>query len=266
MHWIDPVCLPETFGVVDCFLLNAEGEADGFVLTDATEVHFPPHMGGAVLDAIKAGSAVRIRGVRPRGVAMIAAVAVAPEEGTLIVDGGPPEDSAARKAARKQALITRTAMEVEGVLRQVLHGPKGDVRGLLLEDGRVGRFPPHAARGSRPTMAPLSPSARSAQHPMISGGSKPRRGRKKQPNTNVARRTSTGSATGIMRQPAGSLNERTPGRRWRKLLPATSPRWMMMHGNDIIPSWLHIVRAQTASAGQRRPSTPTQRQRQLRHG
>jgi hypothetical protein len=156
MHWIDPECLPEVSGVLDCFLLNADGEADGFVLADGTEVHFPPHMGGAVLATAKPGGAVRIRGVRPRGVAMIAAVAVTPEAGGCIVDNGPPDENTARKAARKQAHAGRSAMEVEGVLRQVLHGHKGEVRGLLLEDGRAGRFPPQTAEALVPLLEPGS--------------------------------------------------------------------------------------------------------------
>ena len=145
MHWIDPDHLPETSGVVDCFLLNVEGEADGLVLTDGTEVHFPPHMGEAVLEAVRPGATVRVRGVRPRGVAMIAAVSIAPEEGDPIVDAGPPQDDGQRKARRKRAHAERAPMEVQGVVRQALHGPKGEVRGLLLEDGRTGRFPPHTA-------------------------------------------------------------------------------------------------------------------------
>ena len=140
MHWIDPDHLPETTGVVGCFLLNGEGEADGLVLADGTEVHFPPHMGGDVLAAVQPGGTVRVRGVRPRGVAMIAAVSIAPEEGARIVDAGPPENGESRKAAHKQAHAARTAIEAQGVVRQVLHGPKGEVRGVLLEDGRSGRF------------------------------------------------------------------------------------------------------------------------------
>jgi hypothetical protein len=154
MHWIDPDCLPETAGVVDCFLLNPAGEADGLVLTDGTEVHFPPHMGVAVIGVVKPGSTVYVRGVRPRGVAMIAAVTVSPAEGTRIVDGGPPERDEPHKMARKRAHASRTAMEVAGVLRQVLHGPKGEARGLLLEDGRVGRFPPHAAEDLMSLLVP----------------------------------------------------------------------------------------------------------------
>ncbi len=157
MHWIDPDFLPETSGVVGCFLLNGEGEADGLVLTDGTEVHFPPHMGEDVLAAIRPGGTVHVRGVRPRGVAMIAAVSIAPEEGARIVDAGPPENGESRKMARRQAHAKRVAIEAQGVVRQVLHGPKGEVRGVLLEDGRTGRFPPHAAEAVAGLLAPNKP-------------------------------------------------------------------------------------------------------------
>jgi hypothetical protein len=143
MHWIDPDFLPETFGVVNYVLLNQDAEADGLVLADGTEIHFPPHMGEAVLKVAKPGSTVRIRGVRPRGVRMLAAVGVGSEEGPLVVDAGPPDHHHDHKDARKALRSARMAMEADGVLRQVLHGPKGEVRGLLLEDGRIGRFPPH---------------------------------------------------------------------------------------------------------------------------
>jgi hypothetical protein len=93
------------------------------MLTDGTEVHFPPHMGGALLEAVTPGSAMRVRGVRPRGVAMIAAVALVLPEGTPIVDDGPPEEGGS--AARKQARATRIGMDAEGILKRVLHGPKG---------------------------------------------------------------------------------------------------------------------------------------------
>lgn len=154
MHWIDPDSLPESAGVVDCFLLNPDAESDGLVLTDGTEVHFPPHLGAAVLSAVRPGSSLRIRGVRPRGVAMIAAVALEPKDGVRIVDDGPPEDDSARKAARRNAQASRQSMEMEGILRQTLHGPKGETRGLLLQDGRSVRFPPHAAKAIKPLLAP----------------------------------------------------------------------------------------------------------------
>ncbi|MBB2929040.1 hypothetical protein [Paraburkholderia silvatlantica] len=46
MHWIDPDGLPETRGTVTRFLLNPQGELDGFVLglRHPRQVHFPPHL------------------------------------------------------------------------------------------------------------------------------------------------------------------------------------------------------------------------------
>ncbi len=45
-------------------------------------------------------------------------------------------------------------MEAQGVVRRLLHGPKGEIRGLLLEDGRSGRFPPHTAQDLRTMLVP----------------------------------------------------------------------------------------------------------------
>ena len=145
MHWIDPDHLPETSGLVGCFLVNGKGKADGLVLTDGTEVHFPPHLSQAVLAAVRPGAIARVRGVRPRGVAMIAAVSIAPEEGDPIVDCGPPDQKGEHTADRRRVHLPRSEMEAQGIVRQALHGPKGEMRGVLLEDGRAGRFPPHAA-------------------------------------------------------------------------------------------------------------------------
>jgi hypothetical protein len=152
MHWIDPDCLPETTGTVDLFLLNPEGEVDGFILTDGTEIHFPLHMAVEVLDGIRPGSPVKVRGLRPRGVSdMVAAIALETETGRRIVDAG-PSNKAARKEVRKHTAARRVSSEIEGVVRRALHGPKGEIRGLLLEDGRAGRFPSHAAAALLPLL------------------------------------------------------------------------------------------------------------------
>jgi hypothetical protein len=45
MHWLDPNYLPVTKGTVHQFLLNPHGDADGMILTDGTEIHFPPAYG-----------------------------------------------------------------------------------------------------------------------------------------------------------------------------------------------------------------------------
>jgi hypothetical protein len=141
MHWIDPDYLPEITGTVDQFLVNKHGEADGFLLTDGGEVHVPPHLSSRLLRDVRPGSKVKVRGVRPRGVQMVAAVSIETANGRIL-DEGPDvrEDDDAFEGAR------HGPMSAQGVVKQVIHGPKGEARGAVLEDGRTIRLPPHEAK------------------------------------------------------------------------------------------------------------------------
>jgi hypothetical protein len=146
MHWIDPDYLPEYKGTVDLFLLNPHGDADGLILTDGSEVHFPPHLSRKMRKAIRPGDKVKIRGVRPRGADLVAAVAIEAADGKRIVDNGPPdEEEKGHKHEHHAREAKRKKMQAEGVVRRALHGPKGEIRGALFEDGRIVRFPPHEA-------------------------------------------------------------------------------------------------------------------------
>jgi hypothetical protein len=149
MHWLDPDYLPVTFGIFERFVLNPHGEADGMILADGTEIHFPPHMSAELCAAIGKGERpkLKIRGVRPRGGDMIAAVAIETMDGRRIVDGGPPkgqdEDGNPDARATKPK---HEPMHAEGIVRRVLHGPKGEARGGLLENGTIIRLPPKEAK------------------------------------------------------------------------------------------------------------------------
>jgi hypothetical protein len=138
MHWIDPDHLPEITGTIDQFLVNKHGEADGFLLTDGGEVHVPPHLSSRLLRDVRPGSQVKVRGVRPRGVQMIAAVAIDTSKGRIL-DEGPHvrEDDSAFENAKCGP------MSVQGVVKQAIHGPKGEMRGAVLEDGRIIRLSTH---------------------------------------------------------------------------------------------------------------------------
>jgi hypothetical protein len=140
MHWIDPEYLPEITGTVDQLLVNKHGEADGFLLTDGGEVHVPPHLSSRLLRDVHPGSMVRVRGIRPRGVEMVAAVAIDTAKGRIL-DEGPDvrEDDNDFERAK------HSPMSAQGVVKQVIHGPKGETRGAVLEDGRIIRLPPHEA-------------------------------------------------------------------------------------------------------------------------
>jgi hypothetical protein len=147
MHWIDPDCLKPRHGHVRCFLFNPKGDADGLILVDGLEAHFPPHLSRDILKSIQIGEAVTLFGVKPRAAEMIACVALESVSGERIVDTGPPV-KAKKKLPGKHAESTAESVDMEDVVERSLHGPKGEVRGVLLSNGCIVRFPPHCAEGA----------------------------------------------------------------------------------------------------------------------
>ena len=137
MHWIDPENLPEVVGTIERFVANPDGEVDGFVMIgqrqDYILVHTPPHMGGELTRHMKGGDTIGVRGVKPRGADLLAAVAVTAENGRQIIDEGPVHD-------RKHPKAHHRKMDAEGKVRLSLFGPKGELRGALLTDGTVVRI------------------------------------------------------------------------------------------------------------------------------
>lgn len=142
MHWIDPDSLPEVTGVVKQFIANPHGDLDGLVLErEAGElllVHFPPHLTEHVTAAIKPEDTIRVRGVRPRAAAMIAAVSLTGADGITVLDNGPPDQHESKKDHGKHK--DRAGADVSGRVRLALHAPKGELRGALLDDGTVLRI------------------------------------------------------------------------------------------------------------------------------
>jgi hypothetical protein len=157
MHWIDPDSLSPVKSKVARFLFNPNGDADGMLLANGTEAHFPPHLSEKVLKSIQPGDAVTLYGIKPRAVDMIACIAIESAKGERIDDTGPPAKAKKKGHAKKNgdaddASLTR--VEVEDTIDRTLHGPKGEVRGVLLSSGRIVRFPPHAADGARTLLTP----------------------------------------------------------------------------------------------------------------
>ena len=146
MHWIDPTCLPETQGFVERFITNPHGEIDGVLLAGMKEtpvlICTPPHMTAEIEAAVQIGDTISVRGIRPRGADIIAAVALTAGHGEAIIDNGPGDEDR-REARRRSDKPIR--MEAEGVVRLSLFGPKGELRGALLEDGTIVRIGPKEA-------------------------------------------------------------------------------------------------------------------------
>ncbi|MEX1827257.1 hypothetical protein [Luteibacter sp. CQ10] len=140
MHWIDPDHLPATHGTLERFVPNGHGAIDGMLLTDGTEIHTPPHLSAALARAIEPGARLAVRGLAVRGANVIVAVAIDPPKGKRILDEGPREGAHHDKPPKDDE-----RWAYEGRIERRLHGPKGSVHGVLLEDGVVFRIPPHAA-------------------------------------------------------------------------------------------------------------------------
>lgn len=112
-------------------------------------VHTPPHLGDELTREMKIGAKVGVRGVRPRGAHLIAAVAVAPENTRPIVDRGPEH-------VRKRPKPEHRKMEAKGRVHLSMFGPKGELRGALLADGtilRIGPKEPQSVDPSQPNPA-----------------------------------------------------------------------------------------------------------------
>jgi hypothetical protein len=150
MQWIDPDSLPEVAGIFERFVLNPHGEVDGFVMKDkqaAVLVHTPPHMEDQLTRHLSAGDKVRVRGVRPRGAELLAAVAVTTATGRQIIDEGPDHD-------RKHPKVKHELMTADGTVQMSLFGPKGELRGALLSNGTVLRIGPKEAEHFAALLAP----------------------------------------------------------------------------------------------------------------
>lgn len=157
----DPASMAEFHGTVTQYGLNPRGDVDGLILADGTEVLFPPHMGREVQAVVHPGDAVTLRGERTGTVIRAGSVA-ASSGGAAVVDRGPPpggpkpgpKDAQANAQPNGQAAAPangpanappRQAMEASGVVKMQLHGPRGDVNGVLLTDGTLVRMPPKEA-------------------------------------------------------------------------------------------------------------------------
>ncbi len=140
MHWIDPQSLPETKGTVTRLLLDPHGDADGLLLDGHLQVHLPPHLSSSIVERVAPGDTVSVRGVKPRGVNMVSAVSIVTAHGDVVVDDGPHSGEAKRRKAeadeeKEGTGPARRAGKVSGAVVLSLHGPKGELRGALLDDG-----------------------------------------------------------------------------------------------------------------------------------
>jgi hypothetical protein len=143
-------------GRVQQWLINPNGDADGLLLADGTQVAFPPHLSAAVMQVLKPGDTVQVSGWRAPGVPVVRMQSLS-ANGRSVADQPPapgmapptPLTPPTSRALREPGALS--AMSASGRIERLLYTDRGDVRGVLLADKTIVRFPPHigAAYGAQ---------------------------------------------------------------------------------------------------------------------
>jgi hypothetical protein len=142
----DPQQLPAVRGEIERLTLTARGDIDGFIFKDGTEVKTAPALSTQIAYAIKPGDRVAVHGLKAAALPLVSAVSIT-DEAThrTVTDSGvappiSPSPSTPFRGAPPQS--PGVPSETSGKVRMALHGPQGEVNGLLLESGTFLRFPP----------------------------------------------------------------------------------------------------------------------------
>ena len=141
-------------GRVQQWLMNPNGDVDGLLLADGTQVGFPPHLSASVLQTLKVGDSVRVSGWRMPNVALVRAASLtATASGRTVTDQPPAAGATPPVPAPPRDPSALSAMSASGRVKQVLYTDRGDANGVLLDSGTIVRFPPHVGVGMAPMLA-----------------------------------------------------------------------------------------------------------------
>jgi hypothetical protein len=132
-------------GTVKAFTLTPIGEIEGLILTNGTEIHVPPHLTEQVASAVRPGEAVAVRGWNTGVPNFIVASALTGQRGQSVADQGPPPPGTRPPPPPGQPAPGAQLGTAQGRILQVLHGPRGDANGAILDDGTTLKFPPPTA-------------------------------------------------------------------------------------------------------------------------
>lgn len=127
-------------GRVQQWLLNPNGEADGLLLSNGTQVAFAPHLSAAVMQMLQPGDTVQVSGWRAPNVPVLRALALV-ANGRSVSDQPPPAPGMAPPPLREPGALA--AMAAGGRVERLLYTDRGDIHGVVLDDRTIVRFPPH---------------------------------------------------------------------------------------------------------------------------
>lgn len=145
---------PVVTGRIQQWLVNPNGEVDGLLLADGTQVAFPPHLSAAVLQTLKPGDSVQVSGWRAPNVPVVRAATLTATASNRSVTDQPPAIGSQPPAPRDPRALT--AMNASGRVARLLYTARGDANGVVLDSGTIVRFPPHVGAQLAPTLQPGS--------------------------------------------------------------------------------------------------------------
>ena len=141
MPWVNEELLPHVTSSVERFLVNPDGDADGMILLNGVEVYFAPYLSDEVLLAVHVGDRVTVYGELPMAEPLIVAAVIETENGARIEDARRVDGHGARApSVGIHRSRERSRLQVQALVRRALHGPSGELRGGLLDDGTTVSF------------------------------------------------------------------------------------------------------------------------------
>lgn len=132
-------------GRVVRWLQNPNGDVDGLLLEDGTQVALPPMQSARVLQVVRLSDTVQVAGMRGSDLAagpVRATQLRTAAGGTLALEGAEPGGAAPVPPPPREPSAL-TPMSATGRISTLLYGGRGEINGVLLADGTSVRFPPH---------------------------------------------------------------------------------------------------------------------------
>jgi hypothetical protein len=144
----DPQQLPAINGKVAQYTLTPRGDVDGLILQDGTQVLLPPHLSSQLVYAVKPGDSVTVQGLKAMALPLVSALSVTNDAtGQTVAEGGAPRGPRGPGASGE-------TMQAQGRVKMALHGRRGEINGVLLDNGTVVRVPPPEAERLALILAP----------------------------------------------------------------------------------------------------------------
>jgi hypothetical protein len=127
-------------GTVNRYLMNPRGEIDGVLLTDGTQIKFPPHMSADLTRAVRPSDNITAQG-RPESAPVFTAFSITNESsGQTVVESRP--SSWPPPLPPDLRGVDLKPMQAEGHIATLLFAPRGEIEGTILENGTVLRMRP----------------------------------------------------------------------------------------------------------------------------